>query len=193
VRPEGDGARPNAAGSRRRHDVDPVRTGSRMLVPTLVMGALALALVLVGYARGRGEHVAGLKSTLGMTVEILPLLLFGFLVAAMVQVLVPRELLSKWIGVESGMKGILIGTVAGGMLPGGPYVSLPIVAALVRSGASAGTVVAFLTGWSLWALSSLPLQVGILGWRLTLVRLASTFFFPPIAGIIAQRFFGGSI
>lgn len=173
--------------------MDPVRTGSRMLVPTLVMGALALALVLVGYARGRGEHVAGLKSTLGMTVEILPLLLFGFLVAAMVQVLVPRELLSKWIGVESGMKGILIGTVAGGMLPGGPYVSLPIVAALVRSGASAGTVVAFLTGWSLWALSSLPLQVGILGWRLTLVRLASTFFFPPIAGIIAQRFFGGSI
>jgi len=34
--------------------------------------------------------------------------------------------------------------------------------------------------------------VGILGWRLTFIRLASTFFFPPIAGFIAQALFGGA-
>ena len=121
-----------------------------------------------------------------MTVQILPLLIFAFIVAGMVQVLVPREILSEWVGAESGMRGILIGTVTGALAPGGPYVSLPVAAGLLQAGAGVGTMVAFLTGWSLWAVSRLPMEVGIMGWKFTLIRIASTFFFPPIAGLIAQ-------
>ena len=163
-----------------------------MVVPTILMGLLAGILVFVGYSRGQGEHVEGMKSALRMTVEILPLLLFAFVVAGMVQMLLPRELLSRWVGTESGIRGILIGTVAGGLAPGGPYVSLPVVAGLLRSGASVGTMVAFLTGWSLWAVARLPMEVGILGWKFTFIRIASTFFFPPIAGLIAQTFFASA-
>lgn len=162
-----------------------------MLVPTIVMGALALALLFIGYYEGQGLHMRGLRTALSMTIEMLPLLVCSFIVAGMVQVLIPRELLSRWVGAESGMRGILIGTVVGGLAPGGPYVSLPIVAGLLRAGAGVGTMVAFLTGWSLWAVSRLPMEVGLLGWRFTLVRIASTFFFPPIAGLIAQAFFAG--
>jgi uncharacterized membrane protein YraQ (UPF0718 family) len=161
-----------------------------MLIPTIIMGVLATILLFIGYYKGEGQHISGMKSALNMTVEILPLLVFAFIVAGMVQVLLPQELLSKWVGVESGMRGILIGSVAGGLAPGGPYVSLPIAAGLLRSGAGVGTMVAFLTGWSLWAVSRLPMEVGILGWRFTLIRIATTFFFPPIAGLIAQTFFG---
>lgn len=160
-----------------------------MLIPTIIMGGLAIVLLFVGYYKGQGQHISGVSSALNMTVEILPLLVFAFIVAGMVQVLLPRELLSKWVGMESGLRGILIGTVAGGLAPGGPYVSLPIVAGLLRSGAGVGTTVAFLTGWSLWAIGRLPMEVGILGWKFTFIRLASTFFFPPIAGLIAQKFF----
>jgi len=63
---------------------------------------------------------------------------------------------------------------------------------LLRTGASVGTMVAFLTGWSLWAVTRLPMEVGILGWKFTIIRIASTFFFPPIAGLIAQTFFAGA-
>lgn len=163
-----------------------------MLIPTTVMGALAIGLLLIGYLRGQGQHIIGMKSALTMTVDILPLLVFVFIVAGMIQVLIPREIVSKWVGSESGMRGIVIGTVAGGFTPGGPYVSLPVVAGLLRSGASVGTMVAFLTGWSLWAFSRLPMEVGILGWKFTIVRIVCTFFFPPIAGFIAQTFFAGS-
>lgn len=160
-----------------------------MLIPSLIMGVAALLLFLLGYLRGQGEHVAGLTSALQMTIEVLPLLVFAFIVAGMVQVMLPKEMLSRWIGVESGWRGIFMGAIAGGLSPGGPYVSLPLVAALLRAGASVGTMVAFLTGWSLWAMSRLPMEVGIVGWKFTLIRLASTFFFPPIAGFIAQIFF----
>jgi len=164
-----------------------------MLIPTIVMGLLALTLLIVGYLRGQEEHLTGLKSALIMMMQILPLLVFAFIVAGMVQALLPKDLISKWVGVESGMRGLFVGTLAGALAPGGPYVSLPIAAGLLRSGAGIGTMVAFLTGWSLWAVSRLPMEVGILGWRLTLIRLASTFFFPPIAGWIAQTVFGKAV
>lgn len=160
-----------------------------MVIPTIIMGILALILILVGYIRGGGEHIQGSKAALNMIIEILPLLIFAFIVAGMVQILLPHELLSRWIGEESGMRGILIGTVAGGLTPGGPYVSLPLVAGLLRTGASVGTMVAYITGWSLWAVSRLPMEVGILGWKFVIARLATTFFFPPIAGFLAQILF----
>ena len=157
-----------------------------MLVPTIIMGALAVILFLIAYYKGEGQHIVGMSSALRMTVQILPLLIFAFIVAGMVQVLVPQQLLSKWVGAESGMRGILIGTVTGALAPGGPYVSLPVAAGLLQAGAGVGTMVAFLTGWSLWAVSRLPMEVGIMGWKFTLIRIASTFFFPPIAGLIGR-------
>lgn len=160
-----------------------------MLIPTIIMGTLAVILVVAGYNRGQGEHIIGLKSALDMLIHIVPLLIFAFIVAGMVQVLLPTELLSKWVGEESGFWGILIGTVAGALSPGGPYVNLPIVASLLKSGASVGTMVAFLTGWSLWAVNRLPMEVGILGWKFTMVRVVSIFIFPPIAGLIANLLF----
>jgi len=162
-----------------------------MLIPTITMAVLAIVLLAVGYSKGEGQHVQGLRSGVKMIVEILPLLLFAFIVAGMVQVLLPQELLSRWIGEESGLKGIFIGTLAGGLTPGGPYVSLPLVAGLLRAGAGVGTLVAFLTAWSLWAVARLPMELGVLGWKFTFVRLACTFFFPPIAGFLAQMFFSG--
>ena len=160
-----------------------------MFVPTIIMGILALVFVVVGYTAGGGKHLVGLKAAAKMTVEILPLLIFAFIIAGMVQVLIPKELITRWVGAESGIKGILIGTVAGGLTPGGPYVSLPLVAGLLKAGAGLGTMVAYLTSWSLWAVGRLPMEFGMLGWRFTVIRLACTFFFPPIAGFIAHYFF----
>ena len=165
---------------------------SKMVIPTIIMGILALTLLVVGYFRGNAEHIAGSKFALNMIIEIMPLLIFAFLVAGMIQVMLPNEFIAKWIGGESGFRGILIGSIAGGLAPGGPYVSLPIVAGLIRSGAGIGTTVAFLTGWSIWAVGRLPMEVGILGWKFTTIRLVSTFIFPPLAGFLAQMIFSGT-
>lgn len=163
-----------------------------MLIPTIILGVIAVIFLVIGYSKGQGQHITGLKSAMNMTLQILPMLIFAFIIAGMVQVLIPQELLSKWIGAESGIRGILIGTFAGALTPGGPYVSFPVAAGFLRAGAGIGTMVAFIAGWSLWGISRLPLEVGILGWRFTAVRLACTFFFPPIAGLIAHILFSGA-
>ena len=156
----------------------------KMLMPTIIMGLIALILFI--YAYYKQVHMDALSETGIMFLKILPLLIFAFLIGGAVKVVMPSDMISTWIGENSGIKGILLGTVAGAFTPGGPYTSMPIAAGLLRSGASIGTMVAYITAWSLWAFLRLPLEIGILGWRFVFIRIASTILFPPLAGIIAQ-------
>ena len=157
------------------------------------MGVIALILFIIAYRRGDGAHIAGLKIAGRILLQITPLLIFAIAVAGLIQVLIPTELVSEWVGTESGLQGVLIGTIVGGFMPGGPFVSLPIAAALLMAGAGIGTMVAFLTGWSLLAVSRLPLEVGLLGWRFTAIRLSVTFFLPIVAGLLANLFFSQAV
>ncbi len=162
-----------------------------MFIPTVIMGVIAIVLLVIVYQRGGGEHILGLKLAGNLLLQITPILIFAFIIAGMIQVLIPTEMISRWVGAESGFRGILIGTAIGGLMPGGPFVSLPIAAGLLRAGAGVGTMVALITAWSLLAVARLPIEIGLIGWKFTLIRLACVFFFPPIAGLIANKFFSG--
>ncbi|MDF1525625.1 MAG: permease [bacterium] len=160
-----------------------------MLYATLIFAVLALVLLSIGYFRGEGQHITGLRAGFTILIQILPLLMLAFIVAGMVQVLIPKEVIGQWVGAESGWKGILIGTGAGALTPGGPFVSMPMVAGFFKAGAGYGTMVAYITAWSLLSVARLPIEVGILGWRFTVIRIACTWFMAPLAGFIANTFF----
>ena len=160
-----------------------------MLPATIVM--IVLALALLGFAYAHGVHAEGLRSALRTFLSILPLLLAVFTIAGLVEVLVPKEKVAVLLGDQAGFRGILLGCFAGAVTPGGPYVSFPLVATIYHAGAGIGTVVAFVTSWSLWAVTRLPLEIGIVGPRVTLVRVLSTLIFPPVAGLIARSLFSG--
>jgi uncharacterized membrane protein YraQ (UPF0718 family) len=154
---------------------------------TIIMIVLAVILTAVAYFRG-GVHVVGLRLGAKTIWDNLLILLASFAVAGLARVLIPREVISQWLGAQAGLKGILLGCVAGGLVPGSPYSVFPIIASFYEAGAGMGTIVGFITAWSLWSVSRLPLEVGIIGPRVTLARYLSTLIFPPLAGVIAQIF-----
>jgi uncharacterized membrane protein YraQ (UPF0718 family) len=162
-----------------------------MFLPTIVMGIIAAVMMYIGYQRGDGAHIAGLKVTSNLLLEIAPLLIFSFIIAGMIQVLIPPAIISTWVGAESGFRGILIGALLGSLTPSGPFVSMPIAAGFLRAGAGIGTVVAFMTAWSLLGISRMPIEFGIMGWQFTMIRLASgVLVFPIVAGVLANVIFG---
>ena len=59
-------------------------------------------------------------------------LALGFVLAGLIDVLVPAPSLVRWLGEEHAGRGILVGWPAGLVMPGGPYVFFPIVANLFR-------------------------------------------------------------
>ena len=157
-----------------------------MDIATIVMAIIAVVLLVVAYFRGSDLPVAGLKAGGRTLWNNLPLLLLSFAVAGLVQVLIPGELVSRWLGTEAGFRGIMLGCIVGGLVPGAPYATFPIVAALYRSGAGIGAVVGFVTAWALWSVGRIPTEVALIGPRVTLVRFLSTLVFPPVAGLIAH-------
>lgn len=161
-----------------------------MFITTVVMIILAVIFGIIALLQGKPIFLSGANSGIKLFIGILPMLFFAFILAGFIQALIPKEAINRWIGKESGLKGILVGCLAGSLVPGGPYTSFPIVAGLIKTGASIGTVVSFITAWSLWAFTRLPIEIGVVGFKLAFVRLASTFIFPPLAGIIAQFLFG---
>ncbi|MFW2331164.1 MAG: permease [Nitrospinota bacterium] len=161
-----------------------------LILPTLVMATFAIILLSYGYSRGDGSHVAGVKYALNFTWKVIPLLIFAFLIAGMANSLLPPDAVKDWIGDNSGIKGIALGTLAGALTPGGPMLCLPIAAGLASSGAAIGAVVAYLTAWSLYSLPRVFMEIGILGWKLAGIRLIVVLIFAPIAGLIAQTVFG---
>jgi len=158
----------------------------RMLAPTIILCCLAAVVFIAAYRTAGSPAVAGLKSSVGQTAAIIPMLLAAFIIAEMMMVLIPGPVISQWIGREAGLRGIAAGTGAGLFTFGGPFVSYTMAAGFLRAGASAGTLVAFITSWALLSFGRLPIEVSILGWRFTLLRVAATFLLAPLAGLLAQ-------
>ena len=157
-----------------------------MNTTTLVMAAVTVALLIFAFYRGRDLPQAGMMAAGRTLWRNLPLLLLGFAIAGLAQVVIPKELISRWLGAKAGVKGIFIGCVVGGLVPGAPYATFPLIAALYQGGASIGAVVGFVSAWALWSVSRLPVEMALIAPRTALIRYAVTFIMPPIAGLVAQ-------
>ena len=130
--------------------------------------------------------MAGLQAAWRTLWRNLPLLLLGFVVAGLAQVLIPKEWITRWLGSQAGVRAVLMGCVVGGLVPGSPYATFPLVAALYRAGASLGAVVGFVSAWALWSVSRLPVEIALIDPKPALVRYAVTFVVPPLAGLLAE-------
>ena len=155
----------------------------------LAIVALGLA-ILTWYHNGPEQVWVGVLSGGSTLLSVIPLLIAAFLIAGLIQTLVTHDLVTRWLGGKSGWRGIALACLGGALMPGGPYVYYPITAALLHAGAGLGAMVSFVTAKNLWSISRLPIEVALLGTRLTVIRVAVTLFLPPLLGLLAEALFG---
>ena len=158
---------------------------------TLILVVLTLILLIYAWRRGDGSHRRGVSMGWHTLKRTLPLLLIAFIIAGYVKVLAPQDLISSWIGPDSGWRGLLVGTGAGMLLPGGPYVVFPLIAALYQAGAGVGPTLAIITSWSALALLTVSFELPFLGWRFTLLRIGMGLAIPLLVGLTGTILFGG--
>lgn len=157
-----------------------------MNTSALVLAAIAAALLIYALIRGENLALDGIRLA-GTTIwNNLLLLIAGFLIAGLMQVLIPKELIVRLLGDSAGIKAILIGCIAGGLVPGAPYAVFPIVAGFYKAGAGVGAMIGFVTAWSLWSVSRLPVEMALINPKVALLRYAITFIVPPAAGLLAH-------
>ncbi len=102
---------------------------------------------------------------------ILPAVL---VIMGLFMVWVNRGIVVKYLGEESGIKGILI-SIALGTLPTGPlYVGFPMAAALLSKGARVANVLVFLCSWAALSIPAELMELRFMGWKFMLLRLGLT-------------------
>jgi uncharacterized membrane protein YraQ (UPF0718 family) len=160
-----------------------------MTLATLILSAIAVALMLIAWIRRRGQLQAGLLLSWNTVRRTLPLLLLAFAIVGFLNVLSPQDLIRSWIGPGSGLKGIFIATIAGTLLPGGPYVVFPLISVIYHAGAGIGPTLAMVTSWAALALISVSFEIPFLGWRFSAMRLSLGVSMPIIVGLLSMLLF----
>ncbi len=144
--------------------------------------------IAVWVFKGRGVFFDALSGDGRLILRIVPLIGAGFLIGGFSQILMPSDLVGRWLGAESGLRGIAIATVAGIFTPGGPIISFPLVVALAAAGADIGVLVAYITSWSMLGLTTIIMwELPFMGAEFAATRFAASLVLPIIAGLIARR------
>jgi len=155
---------------------------------TAAIAAISAAAAASVYWRdGHAHFLAILESDLSLFGDMLPKVLAGCLIGAFVTLLLPRELVTRWVGHESGFTGLLIAALFGFILPGGPITIYPVAGAFLVMGADAGAVVAFIVSWTLIGYTrALVWELPFFGSDFVLWRIIEALPLPIIAGILAR-------
>ena len=96
----------------------------------------------------------------------------------------------RYFGRESGLRALLIASLAGVLTPGGPMVTVPFMVALAHSGAAMGPLVAYMTSWSLFGMQRIiAWEAPLMGWRFVFVRVVPSLAFPVLAGWLVKVFY----
>lgn len=153
---------------------------------TIGFGIATVTLFIIAYIKAPSLAMSGVKIGASTLWRVLFLIIASMLVAGLIQVLIPKHAVVKFLGQPAGFKGVLIGSFIGAVMPGPPYASFPIAAGLLKAGAGMGAIVALITAWSLWQITRIPLEMALISPKFVFLRIIATIIFPPIAGLIAH-------
>ncbi len=136
--------------------------------------AVAAACYLVTFAYSREVFWRAAHTTWGYIIEMLQVMPAVFVVASLVTVWVPREVIMRNFGGQSGLKGKLASILVGSISAGPIYAAFPIAQSLLHKGASLSNVVIIISAWAVVKLPMLIVESRFLGIQFAAVRYAFT-------------------
>ena len=152
------------------------------LVAAAGFGALCWAI--------KGPEVVweALSEDIRLLLDLIPRVVVALSIASLIWVLMPRDRIASLVGIESGLRGLMIATLAGTITPGGPSSAYALLAVLAGSGADRGALVTYITAWATLGLQRILIwDVPFMGAEFAFLRFAVCLPLPIIAGLIARR------
>jgi hypothetical protein len=157
------------------------------LIVNILLWTLVAALALTAAVRSKALFREGAAEGARDFVLLLPRIMIGVVGSGYIAATMPQNLITTWIGPNSGILGIAIATLAGAITPGGAVVGFSVGAAALKGGGGAPQVIAYTTAWSLYALTRLiNWEVAMMPPRVVWLRAAVSIPLPFLAGVGAM-------
>ena len=131
----------------------------------------------------------GFLGSLHTFFNLLPIIFAALLIAQAINYLLPDELIIKWFGEESGIRGIVSGGLLAGLLQGGPYAVYPIFQSLLQKGAHISIIVTMLISYGAIGLSRIVYDFIFFEPKIIGLRLLFAIPLTIISGLILYLFY----
>ena len=155
------------------------------------MIVIVVLVVVSAFLVYRRDGIDGVTAILSHDLKlfggILPRVFAGCLLGAFIAEILPHEKVSQSLGPRSGLKGLLIGTAFGAIIPGGPFTAYPVASALLSVGADFGATIAIVVSWTLIGYGrAVAWELPIMGNDFTLWRIVISLPLPILAGALGR-------
>jgi uncharacterized membrane protein YraQ (UPF0718 family) len=134
--------------------------------------SLVVVLILVMmtlYNRELGGSAATLSlDAIGEMLKVLPPI---FILLGLLDVWIPRQTLSAYLGESAGFKGAVLAYIIGSAAAGPLYGAFPVAAVFIKKGASLFNIFIFIGAWSMTKIPMLLFEITSLGLDFMLTRL----------------------
>jgi len=150
----------------------------------IVINAIAIISFLIALLKDKEKAKKSLVIAGKSFIRILPMMFIIIIVIGLLLGFVPPEQISKFIGNQSGIVGVLLVGVVGAIMHIPALLSFPLAASLLEGGASVTAVAAFITTLTMIGVVTLPLEIKELGKKMALLRNGISFVIAIIIALI---------
>ena len=159
---------------------------SALVIDIILRGSVA-ALGFMAWQRGRTVLGSSAREGTMDFINIVPRIALGVIGSGYIAAIIPPQVITGWLGPDSGWSGVLAAVIAGAATPGGPVVGFSIGAVALKSGGGAPQVIAYVVAWALFAFQRLILwEIPFMPARFVWFRAAVSVPFPFLAAAIAM-------
>lgn len=151
---------------------------------TILLYVFAGGLLLLSFFKDRQKTKIALKKAWKSFENILPqFLVIIILIGLMLAILDPGTI-SKLLGKESGILGMLIAGLSGSitLIPG--FVAFPLASALLKGGAGLPQIAVFISTLMMVGIITIPVENKVFGRKATLIRNGSAFLFSYVVAFV---------
>lgn len=151
---------------------------------TYILYGLAAVGLAVSFFKDRKKTKMALVKAWKAFENILPQLLTILLVIGFALAVLSPETIQRFIGAGTGVWGVLAAALIGSitLVPG--FVAFPLAAALMKNGAGAAQIAAFVSTLMMVGVVTLPMEFKTFGKRTAAVRNIAAFVFSLIAAAV---------
>ena len=155
-----------------------------MNVTAIVINIIALVAFLLAFIKDKKKATQSLKIAGKSFIKILPMVLIIIVFIGLLLGFVPPSQISRFIGEQSGIGGVLLVGVVGALMHIPALLAFPLAASLLESGASVTAVAVFITTLTMVGMITLPLEIEELGKKMALLRNGISFVIAIIIALI---------
>ncbi len=157
-----------------------------LFIDITLWGSVAVLGVMV-LQQGRPVVIASTREGMLDFINIVPRIALGVIGAGYIAAVVPPEIITGWLGPDSGWLGVLAATVAGAATPGGPVIGFSIAAVALKVGGGTPQVIAYVISWALFAFQRLILwEIPFMPAKFVWFRAAVSLPFPLLAAALSM-------